>query len=89
VKEPEVLRQTLFATARSGEFGELRDLQSLDVLAAAVHGANTVLFQVAQGLRDRQLLDTALYAEEYLRRMQAWLLTQIKHRAVHSLIVPT
>ena len=32
-------------------FGVLRDLQSLQVLAAAVHGANTVLFQAAQGLR--------------------------------------
>ncbi|HLJ93577.1 MAG TPA: molybdopterin dinucleotide binding domain-containing protein [Gemmataceae bacterium] len=87
-KEPETLRQTLFPAPRPGEFGELRDLQSLDVLTAAVHGANTVLFQAAQGLRDREMLDATLYAEEQIRRMQAWLLNQIKHRAVHSLIVP-
>ncbi|HZU34911.1 MAG TPA: hypothetical protein VFA18_03330, partial [Gemmataceae bacterium] len=85
---PEALRQTLFPAPRPGELGELRDLQSLDVLAAAVHGANTVLFQGAQGLRDRQMLDTTLYAEEHIRRIQAWILNQVKHRAVHSSLVP-
>jgi hypothetical protein len=58
------------------------------VLATAVHGGNTLLFQAAQRLRDRQMLDATLVAEEQLRRMLAWALTQVKHRAVHSLIVP-
>ncbi|HEY8504790.1 MAG TPA: molybdopterin dinucleotide binding domain-containing protein, partial [Gemmataceae bacterium] len=87
-REPELLRQALFPTARPGEFGVLRDLQSLQVLAAAVHGANTVLSQAARGLRDRGMLDENLHAEEQIRRVQAWLLNQLKHRAVHSLIVP-
>ncbi|MFO0847087.1 MAG: molybdopterin-dependent oxidoreductase [Gemmataceae bacterium] len=87
-KEPEQLRRTLFPAARPGEFGELRDLQSLELLAAAVHGANTVLVQVAQGLRDRELLAAALEADEQVRRIQAWAQTQVKHRSVHSLLVP-
>jgi formylmethanofuran dehydrogenase subunit D len=87
-KDPSALRQALFPDARPGEFGEMRDLQSLEVLATAVHGGNTLLLQAAQGLRDRQMLDATLYAEEQLRRMLAWLLNQVKHRAVHSLIVP-
>jgi anaerobic selenocysteine-containing dehydrogenase len=87
-KEPQMLRQVLFAVARPGEFGEMRDLQSLEVLATVVHGGNTLLFQAAQGLRDRHMLDATLYAEEQLRRMLAWLLNQVKHRAVHSLLVP-
>jgi hypothetical protein len=88
-KEPETLRQTLFPAPRPGEFGLLRDLQSLQVLAAAVHGTITVLFQAAQGLRDRPLLEATLHAEEQIERAQAWLLTQLKHRAVASLIIPT
>jgi ferredoxin-nitrate reductase len=87
-KEARTLRQTLFPAARPGEFGLLRDLQSLQVLASAVHGEITVLFQAAQGLRDRPLLDETLHAEEQMKRAQAWLLTQIKHRAVASLIIP-
>jgi hypothetical protein len=87
-KEPQTLRKTLFPEARTGEFGELRDLQSLDVLASALHGANTVAFQTAQGLRDRAMLDAAVNAEEHIRRMQAWIENQVKHRAVHSMLVP-
>ena len=86
--EPQVLRKSLFPAPRSGEFGELRDLQSLEVLAAQLHGANTLVLQVAQGLRDRQLLETSLQAEDQIRRMQAWTANQVKHRAVHSVLVP-
>ncbi len=87
-KEPETLRQALFPAARPGEFGELRDLQSLDMLASAVHGANTALFQAAQRLRDRAMLDLTMTAEERIRRIQAWILNQVKHRSVHSLLTP-
>lgn len=87
-KELHNLREVLFPESRPGEFGEMRDLQSLEVLASAVHGGNTLLFQAAQGLRDQHMLDATLYAEEQLRRMLAWMLNQVKHRAVHSLLVP-
>ncbi len=87
-KEPAKLRRTLFPGTRTGEFGELRDLQSLEVLATTLHGANTVVFQAAQGLRDRELLDVTLKAEDQIRRIQAWIANQVKHRAVHSLLVP-
>jgi ferredoxin-nitrate reductase len=87
-REPQALRQVLFPEPRPGEFGELRDLQSLEILATAVHGGNTVLFQVAQGLRDKEMLAATLDAEDQLRRMLAWALNQVKHRTVHSLVVP-
>jgi len=88
IKEPAKLRRTLFSATRTGEFGELRDLQSLEVLASALHGANTLLIQSSQGLRDPDLLDAALDADEHIRRIQAWIANQVKHRAVHSLLVP-
>ncbi len=88
-KEPEKLRQTLFPEDRPGEFGLLRDLQSLEILATAVHGAITVLLQTAQALRDREMLEAAQYAEEQIKRAQAWLLNQIKHRTVASLVIPS
>ncbi len=87
-KEPAKLRRTLFPGARTGEFGELRDLQSLEVFATTLHGANTVVLQVAQGLRDRDLVQLALKGEDQIRRIQAWIANQVKHRAVHSLMVP-
>lgn len=87
-EEPEALRKALFPAPRPGEFGELRDLQSLLLLASAVHGANAVLLQAAQGLRDRSLWEETLRAEDRLLRIQAWAQDQVKHRAVHSLLVP-
>ena len=39
--------------------------------------------------RGATLLDATLHAEEQIRRIQAWLQNQIKHRSVHSLLVPT
>ena len=87
-KGPETLRQVLFPTVRPGEFGELRDLQSLELLGTQVQGATTVLIQAAQGLRDRELLAASLHAAEQIRRVLAWADTQVKHRAVHSLLVP-
>ncbi len=88
-KEPEELRRTLFSETRTGDFGVLRDLQSLEVLAAALQGTITVLFQAAQGLRDREMLEVTLLAEEQIKRVQAWTLNQIKHRTVASLVIPS
>jgi anaerobic selenocysteine-containing dehydrogenase len=88
-KEPETLRKTLFPAARTGDFGVLRDLQCLEIFAAALHGTNTVLFQAAQGLRDREMLEATQYADEQIRRVQAWIQNQIKHRTVASLVIPS
>jgi hypothetical protein len=88
-KEPEQLREALFPTARPGAFGLLRDLQSLEVLGSQVQGSATVLFQTAQGLRDRDLLDALLRAQEQIRRALAWVQTHVKHKAAHTLLVPT
>jgi anaerobic selenocysteine-containing dehydrogenase len=87
-KESEQLRGVLFPAARPGEFGELRDLQSLELLGAQVQSAATTVFLAAQGLRDGTLLDTARNTQEHIRRVLAWTQNEVKHRTVHSLLVP-
>ena len=79
----------MFPAPRPGAFGALRDLQGLEVLAAAVHAANTVLSQAAQALRDTDLMAACGHAEEQIRRQEAWLHTQVLHRSAHTLVVPS
>jgi anaerobic selenocysteine-containing dehydrogenase len=88
-EEPERLRVALFPAARPGGVGLLRDLQSLEVLAAQVEGSANVLFQTAQGLRDEVFVDGSLHAQEQLRRALAWIQNHVKHKAPHALLVPS
>ncbi len=46
------------------------------------------LIQVAQGLRDPDMLGACLKADEPIKRAAAWVQNQVKHRAVHTLVVP-
>ncbi len=73
---------------RPGAVGVRRDLHALDVLAAEIHLANTVVSQAAQALRDRDLMAACGWVEEHVRRQEAWLHTHILHRAPHTLTVP-
>lgn len=82
------LRKALFPAPRPGPFGALRDLHALSVLAADVQGSVVVLIQVAQGLRARPTPDATLLADEHVKRAAVWLQNQVKHRAVHTLVVP-
>jgi ferredoxin-nitrate reductase len=87
-EEPNNLRTTLFPTVRAGSFGVLRDLHGLYVMASEIHIALTIVMQASKELRDEELLDACIHMDEQNKRQQAWLLTQIEHRAPHTLVVP-
>ena len=87
--EPKMLRKVLFPHPRPGPAGVLRDLQSLAVQTADAQGAVVTLTQVARGLRDPELLAACRRADEHVKRAAAWAESQVKHRAVHTLTVPT
>jgi ferredoxin-nitrate reductase len=87
-KEPQKLRQTLFPTPRTGAFGILRDLHNLFILASEIHIALTIVMQASKQLRDEALLEACIEMDTQNKRQQAWLITQINHRAPHTLVVP-
>ena len=86
--EPEDLRSALFPSAPSGSFGLLRDLHALYVMSAEVHVSLAIVMQASKELRDDELLAVCIYLDEQNKRQQAWLTTQIEHRAPHTLVVP-
>jgi ferredoxin-nitrate reductase len=87
-EEPDKLRATLFPTVRAGSFGLLRDLHALYVMASEVHVSLTIVMQASKELRDEELLSGCIHLDEQNKRQQAWLVTQIEHRASHILVVP-
>ena len=87
-KESEKLRGTLFPAARAGAFGLLRDLHALFVMASEIHVALSIVMQASKELRDKELLSICIHMDEQNKRQQAWLMTQIEHRASHTLVVP-
>jgi ferredoxin-nitrate reductase len=87
-KESEKLRSTLFPAARAGAFGILRDLHALFVMASEIHVALSIVMQASKELRDEELLSSCMQMDEQNKRQQAWLMTQIEHRASHTLVVP-
>ena len=86
--ETHELRDTLLPSVRAGSFGVLRDLHSLYILASQIHISLTIVMQASKELRDRELLEACMEMDEENKRQQAWLLTQIEHRAPHTLVVP-
>ena len=84
--EPERLKAAEFTGARSGAVGLLRDLQDLYSLASFVDITWTVVGQAAQGLRDRDLLDTVSSCQAQVATQLAWLQTRIKQAAPQALI---
>jgi formylmethanofuran dehydrogenase subunit D len=87
--EPSALRKAVFPTSRPGAYGALKDLHALALLAADAYGTNTMVSQAAQAERDPEFMSICGFIDEQLRRQQAWLHTQILHRAPHTLTVPT
>jgi hypothetical protein len=85
--EPERLKAAEFTGARSGAVGLLRDLQDLYSLASFVDITWTVVGQAAQGLRDRDLLNTVSTCQSQTTAQLAWLQTRIKQAAPQALIV--
>ncbi|MFL6230839.1 MAG: molybdopterin oxidoreductase family protein [Pyrinomonadaceae bacterium] len=87
-EEANELRETLFTAARAGSFGVLRDLHALYVMSSEIHVALAIVMQATKELRDEELLDVCIRTDELNKRLQAWLMTQIEHRAPHTLVVP-
>jgi len=87
-EEPDRLASSLFATVRAGAFGLLRDLHDLFVMAFEIHISLAIVMQASKELRDNDLLAVCIVLDEQNKRQQAWINTQIEHRASHTLVVP-
>jgi hypothetical protein len=57
-------------------------------MASEIHVALTIVMQASKELRDEELLATCMHMDEQNKRQRAWLITQIEHRASHTLVVP-
>jgi hypothetical protein len=55
---------------------------------AEIHVALTIVTQASKELRDEELLDACIKMDEQNKRQPAWIMTQIQHRASHTLVVP-
>ncbi|MGE5568908.1 MAG: molybdopterin oxidoreductase family protein [Rhodospirillales bacterium] len=87
-READNLAGALFPAARPGAFGLLRDLQSLYVLSCQAHTVMIILLQSARMMRDPDLRAACEHILEQVKRQQAWLKTQIEHRAAQTVVVP-
>ncbi len=88
-EEPEALRQVLFPATRAGAYGLLRDFHDLAVLLGEVRLTGIILSHAAKALRDEELMALCMHLDEQTHRQKAWLQTHIKHRAAHTLVVPS
>jgi formylmethanofuran dehydrogenase subunit D len=86
--EPRDLYRTLFARRRHGEFGLLRELHDLFLLASETYVINTAVLDAAKELRDHELLRFCVWLEEQTDRQKVWCLTQVKENAAQALVVP-
>ena len=57
-------------------------------MTAETHVALAVVMQASKELRDDAMLAACVRGDELVKRQQAWLTTQIKHRASHTVVVP-
>ena len=64
-------------------------LQNLFVMASDIQILLTTVLQASQALRDEQLLRVSHHLQGQNKRQLSWLDTEIKHRAPHTLVVPT
>ncbi|MFL5812400.1 MAG: hypothetical protein ACJ763_02385, partial [Bdellovibrionia bacterium] len=87
-KEPHELRETLFPVMRAGDFGLTRDLHALYLLWSEIHVSLTILGQSSRELRDKELYKLCNEFEKNHMKQKRWILTQLKHRGPHSLVVP-
>jgi hypothetical protein len=87
VEEPERLHAEGLATVRSGAVGLLRDLQDLYLLASLVETSWTVVYQAAQGVRDRELMEIAQQCMGDTSSQLKWLKTRIKIGAPQALLI--
>ncbi len=86
-EEPDRLYHELFDETRSGGLGLLRDMQDLYLMASACDMAWTMIGQAAQGVRDRELLETVNACEGETAVQLKWLRTRMKQAAPQALLV--
>jgi hypothetical protein len=86
--QPQKLRETLFPHARHGDFGLLRDLHGLCMLANELLTTTEILRHAAEELRDREFIDFCEHATQTAKRQQIWCTTQVQDNAAQSLVVP-
>jgi anaerobic selenocysteine-containing dehydrogenase len=86
--EPRNLYDTLFSRRRHGDFGLLRELHDLFLLASEVFVINAALLDAARELRDQDLVAFCVWMGEQSDRQKVWCLTQVKENAAQSLVVP-
>jgi hypothetical protein len=88
-KEPQKLRKAVISKSHVGPLALLADLHGLLVLVADMQASRTAVAKAVAQLRDRELLEACALIEEHDRRQHAWLMTQLEHRAAHTLVVPS
>jgi hypothetical protein len=86
--EPRKLRQTLFNHHRPGDFGLLREVHDLFLMACEVYVTAEILLDSAKELRDQELIDFCIWMKSQADRQQMWCTTQVKENAAQSLVVP-
>lgn len=86
-EEPERLHAELFAGARGGGLGLLRDLHDLYLMVAYADITWTVLGQAAAGLRDDDLSQAVVDCEAETTVQLSWLRTRMKAAAPQALVV--
>jgi ferredoxin-nitrate reductase len=87
-REPRKLHHALFSKRRFGDFGLLRELHDLFLLASEVYVVNSAVLDAAKELRDCDLVGFCLWMEEQCDRQKIWCMTQVKENAAQALVVP-
>lgn len=87
--EPRHLLPAAFHVARSGEFGLLRDLHDLKLMACEARISVEILQQGGRALGDAALVSACERALAGLDRQSAWLTGQLARRAGQTLTVPS
>ena len=87
VTEPDRLHADGVAEVRTGPVGLLRDLQDLYLLATLVDTTWTVVYQAAQGARDRELMEICQQCMGETTKQLKWLQTRMKISAPQALLV--
>jgi hypothetical protein len=85
--EPARLHADLFAGAREGPVGLLRDLHDLYLMACHCDMAWTLVGQAAQGARDADLFTVVSECEAETTMQLRWLRTRMKQAAPQALVV--
>jgi len=88
-EHPERLRTALYYGTRAGGVGLVQDLQDLLVQQDQVETFYETLKQVAEELKDQDLLTTVKEHITELKRQMSWSMTRLRQAAPQAIVVPT